>query len=978
MARVRKALLALAWLGLAPCGGGAADLVQNGAFSDIALGDLPHRWTVPAGTERFATSVNDEGHSGQRSLRFRLDGRADVGPVAQVVACEPQTEYVLSAWFKSDTLRSAVLVTGLAESGETIELARVASEGPGGWRSASARFNSGPLSELTVAILPQDGDGEATPAGTAWIDDVQIVPAAEYRAEGGRVAGGFAGPAPGPNIALGAPYTLRPAPNYGYCTDAGDGVQLTDGEHSVGYFWVQTGTVGWSGVAQADITIDLGRAQPIGGCSFSTAAGVAGVVWPELMLILVSDDGTLWRQVGDLALLSAKHGLPPDAGYANWRFGTGDLKVFGRYLRLLIGTPSPYTFCDEIEVFAGDFGQDEADPGVPVADPGQLVPDLRVSASVRRRLLSDIADLRAEAEAAPAATAAWAAGEAERLEGLATGDLGQFGSEWRALHPLTPLHAQVYSARARVWRERGEAPVRVWTSGPWDPLEPLSMPGPGPQMPSVEIGTMKGEHRAGVFNITNLTSEPFTADLALAGLPGGPHPRWLTVYQVEWLETQSRMAIAGPLVPAEETAAGWRVRVPSGMVRQVWLSVDSSALAFGQHRGAMQVRLPGGDEREVDLSVQVYPLQMPERLACSLGMWDYTGPHPAYGLTADNQDAAIANMREHFLDTPWGDPGVVPWPKGFDEADELAEPLDFASFDDWVSRWPGATNYAVFLAVGESLGGISMTSDRFAPCVASWMNEWIAHVRDVGIQPSQLMFLVVDEPSVEEQEQRITLWARAIKAAEPEVRIFEDPVHARPELAALPEMFAVSDILCPNLGIFAGSPESSRAYYEGLRASGKTLWFYQCSGPTRSFDPYYYYRLQHWYCFKYGATGSGFWAYGDTGGTANSWNDLAAGGASFTPVYLDATSVTNGKHFEAVREGLEDYEYLRMLRDRVQGEAAKGNIRASETLRALLDRVIDEVCGAGYEPGLVAWSTDKDRSAADRVRIEILEALTAP
>ncbi|HOS94723.1 MAG TPA: hypothetical protein PLQ54_15495, partial [Armatimonadota bacterium] len=322
--------------------------------------------------------------------------------------------------------------------------------------------------------------------------------------------------------------------------------------------------------------------------------------------------------------------------------------------------------------------------------------------------------------------------------------------------------------------------------------------------------------------------------------------------------------------------------------------------------------------------------------------------------------------------------GTVPWPKGFDEAYGLAEPLDFARFDDWVSRWPGATHYALFLAVGQSLAGIPMTSEGFPACVASWMHVWMAHVRDLGIHPSQLMLLLVDEPSMEEQEQRIILWAKAIKAAEPEVLIWEDPVHSRPELAALPEMFAVSDVLCPNLGIFASGPESSRSYYERLRTEGKRLWFYQCSGPVRSFDPYYYYRLQHWYCFKYGATGSGFWAYGDTGGTANSWNDLTASGASFTPVYLDAKSVTNGKHFEAVREGLEDYEYLRMLRDRVREEAAKGNVRASETFRTLLARAIDEVCGAGYEPGLVAWTVDKDRSTADRVRIQILEALTAP
>ncbi|MDD4101994.1 MAG: hypothetical protein PHU80_05110, partial [Kiritimatiellae bacterium] len=92
------------------------------------------------------------------------------------------------------------------------------------------------------------------------------------------------------NVALHKPYTLEPTPGYRHCTDPGDKAQLTDGVYVEGYFWTQTGTVGWNNVAPVICTIDLGKVEPVCGVSWSTAAGVAGVSWPESLYVLVSDD----------------------------------------------------------------------------------------------------------------------------------------------------------------------------------------------------------------------------------------------------------------------------------------------------------------------------------------------------------------------------------------------------------------------------------------------------------------------------------------------------------------------------------------------------------------------------------------------------------------------------------------------------------------------------------------------------------------
>lgn len=71
------------------------------------------------------------------------------------------------------------------------------------------------------------------------------------------------------NLALGKPYTVSPAPDYGHCADAGAATQLTDGHHTTGRLWMHKAAVDWSGRTTKLITIDLGACQPIAGVPFT-------------------------------------------------------------------------------------------------------------------------------------------------------------------------------------------------------------------------------------------------------------------------------------------------------------------------------------------------------------------------------------------------------------------------------------------------------------------------------------------------------------------------------------------------------------------------------------------------------------------------------------------------------------------------------------------------------------------------------------
>jgi hypothetical protein len=191
-----------------------------------------------------------------------------------------------------------------------------------------------------------------------------------------------------------------------------------------------------------------------------------------------------------------------------------------------------------------------------------------------------------------------------------------------------------------------------------------------------------------------------------------------------------------------------------------------------------------------------------------------------------------------------------------------------------------------------------------------------------------------------------------------------------------PEMIAQCDVLCPNRQIFLGANDAYRAFYAQRRAAGTALEFYSCSGPARLLDPYTYYRLQAWTCWKEGAVASYFWAFGDNAGVS-SWNEYLAPRGTYTPIFLDKHSVTAAKELEACREGIEDYQYLLMLRDAVDEAVKQGASGAAvESARKLLtdapDRVLGPASGRRFR-----WDSDADRTVADQVRVEILEALAA-
>ena len=519
------------------------------------------------------------------------------------------------------------------------------------------------------------------------------------------------------NLALNAPYTLSPAPNYGLCTDPGDATQLTDGVYSEGYFWTQTGTVGWSGRTLIFINVDLGKVQPICGLSYNAAAGAAQVEWPQRILIYVSDDGVAWHQIGDLMDMIPGDLLPAPEIYGVRKLATTGLKTHGRYVQLAVMPRGAYSFVDEMEVYKG------TDDMLQAALPGEAVPDVAMNLKsfgfntlIQEQLGLDLDAARADLAAGLTQAQREALGaKAEAL----TARLGKMPpvpmAGFKAILPMTDLEKEIYAFQAEVWRAQGKPPLRVWQAHRWEYLGPSDEPA-GEAAPRVAVRMMNGETRAEVVNFTNAGAQALKLRLRLTGLPGGTDPKYAVLREVLHTGTRRFVSVAAALPEMKKDGEYALLTVEPGMTRQVWVEFSPQDLEAGKHEGTLEVAgLPQGGTAPgtpvvvafgIPVTLDISAVKFPEQTSLLVGGWDYTDSPSQYGVKPGNRAALIQYLKEHRVNMPWGTSAVMP--EGAYNADgTLAIAPDTARFDEWVHNWEGAKLYMVFVAKGDAGGAFT-------------------------------------------------------------------------------------------------------------------------------------------------------------------------------------------------------------------------------------------------------------------------------
>jgi len=133
------------------------------------------------------------------------------------------------------------------------------------------------------------------------------------------------------------------------------------------------------------------------------------------------------------------------------------------------------------------------------------------------------------------------------------------------------------------------------------------------------------------------------------------------------------------------------------------------------------------------------------------------------------------------------------------------------------------------------------------------------------------------------------------------------------------------DIQCFNVMHYLANPDQNDTWMARQARDGLSWWCYTGGGSHRLTDPYTAFLLRCWFCFDKGLTGAHWWAFGDGNG-GFSWNEYLNAGATRSPLYLSRDGITTSKSMEAIREGAQDYELLKMIQRQIEKSRAGGEL----------------------------------------------------
>lgn len=361
------------------------------------------------------------------------------------------------------------------------------------------------------------------------------------------------------------------------------------------------------------------------------------------------------------------------------------------------------------------------------------------------------------------------------------------------------------------------------------------------------------------------------------------------------------------------------IDVPARQVQPVWITIGAHAqLPAGRYTGLIHLADDHGRSVELPLEVTV---------------WDFTLPRTAHLQTAfDFYRFRMEKAYREFV------PEGAAWDKRLDELED---------------RY-----YTAMLKYRLSpIWGVNPTKPRFAWDVKRYMDRGLG-VFGIGttggsngnnwpIDPVALEQAMVwyRQAAMELRFMRLTDQAYVYAYDEPSL----GDAHAAQVMAALhqtdpplktllvvqqapnpdrhAEWLKDADILCIRDAAF------NSALAERYRAMGKEIWMYVSSPshphPALVIDhPAIAHRIIPWMAWKVKAKGLLYWC-------VNFWEgDPQINPASFQPdengngflFYPGADGPIPSIRLEALRDGIEDYEYLYLLRERLDHAKAKGNV----------------------------------------------------
>jgi outer membrane protein assembly factor BamB len=504
--------------------------------------------------------------------------------------------------------------------------------------------------------------------------------------------------------------------------------------------------------------------------------------------------------------------------------------------------------------------------------------------------------------------------------------------------------------------------LRICAANPWAPFGGLDESEERSVTSSaLSVFAFGGETECAALNVFNLSGQPRTFRVELSPLAQGEKTIQardaVTAFEVLDVPTERCDMAADALSPLGRANV---LQVPAWSGRQLWLNVNTRSLTPGDWKGSIRLRSleVAPVEASVTLGVTVSSGHLPGKQLLHNCGWGYV--HSS--MLKDYPAEALADQVAHGTDVFVG----LFYPQArFDAEGNIVGEIDFREHDAYVKQH---APHGIILFCGYQgalQGPATEGSEAYRKAHIQWLRAWVKHLAELGVGYDGYALYPVDEPGLSKGlvETYLRL-ARLAREADPRIQMYTDPVSQITE-AELREMLPYVDIWCPNRGGLV-LDEKNAAKLDIIKRSGKPVWMYECDDNAKHQSPLGYYRGQAWLAWRHRMTGIGFWSY------CTSQDD-----PWFVPklrydylLVYPGDGVVSSKRWEAVRDGIEDYSMLALLRQKLEARNAPAKADDVAAVERLLGEEASHVGGfCVMEHGNTLIRPDdlaKRRSVADQ------------
>ena len=312
-------------------------------------------------------------------------------------------------------------------------------------------------------------------------------------------------------------------------------------------------------------------------------------------------------------------------------------------------------------------------------------------------------------------------------------------------------------------------------------------------------------------------------------------------------------------------------------------------------------------EAVANLAVHVSEIALPEEQVLKLCHWGYVDRSILKDMPQAALDDQILHGTNVFVATNTFAPRAE-----FDKAGTIIGEIDFSKHDEYVRQHSPHGIILFFSYQGALKGPAEHHTPIWEKAHAAWLKIWFEHLKTLGIAYKDYALYPVDEPGLREGLVDMNIsYAKVIRKVDKKVQIYTDPV-AGASLDDLKKLAAYVDIWCPNRNGFLLDVGAEKLAF--IKSTGKKVWTYECDGNAKHQSPIGYYRSQAWLALHHELTGIGYWSYCTS--RFDPWY-TPVGSHDYLLIY-QGDGVVTSKRWEAIRDGIEDYSMMFMLRQAVK------------------------------------------------------------